>query len=168
MTPKKYYYIILSIIGGLAVVGAGGYTYALSLVNQSSQKLATQLGKAAVADEQIDNLKLTKLTFTKKIMPILSEIEAAMPKTKNQTDLLAQLQDAAQQSGIDISSVSFAPVQDKLPSNTTQTTAANGMLIMPVNFSVQGSFAQLQAFLARVENLSRVTAVTNLTVTRSG
>jgi Tfp pilus assembly protein PilO len=168
MTPKQYNFIILSVIGGLLVAGAAGYIYAFNLINQSSQSLAVQLGKASVADEQISNLKLTKQTYTQKIVPILPEIEAAMPKTKNQTELLAQLQDAAVKSGISISSVSFAAVQDKLPSNTTQTTAANGMLIMPVSFSVEGSFTQLQAFLGRVESLKRITAVTNLTVTRSG
>jgi len=168
MNPRRYFFIIIGLLVGVMVVGAAGYAWALILVSQNSHQLAMQLGEQEAADAQITNLQLTAKAYETKIVPILSEIQTAMPKTKNQTDLLLQLQQSAQASGIAISNVTFAPAQDKLPSNATQTTIQNGLLVMPVSFSVTGSFAQLQSFLERVENLSRVTAVTNLTVSRSG
>jgi Tfp pilus assembly protein PilO len=64
-----------------------------------------------------------------------------------------------------ISSVAFASALG-LPNDTSQTVADGSVLALPISFQVQGSFAQLQLFLTKVENLSRYTNVTTLSISR--
>jgi len=161
MTPKKYYQNIVGIILGLLVLGGGGYWYALTVLSDTSQKLATQMGMASSADDRIANLQNTKNLYDKEIAPILTQLNDALPSTPDQTQILTQLQKMAQTTGVSLSTVTFIKT-------TTNGSSIGGVVALPMSFQVTGSYAQLQNFLAEAENLSRLTTVDSLTVSRSG
>ena len=163
MTPKKYYQIIVGITLSLVVVGGVGYWYAVNMLMAASQNLATQMGIESSADLLITNLQATKLLYDREISPILPQINNALPTGSNQTQILAQLQQVAKSSGAALSAVSFPPGV-----STAGGASGGGIVALPISFQVSGSFSQLQNFLAGVENLSRLTTVNSLTVSRSG
>ena len=165
MTPKRFFFILLGI--GVLVLGAAGtgYYFALTFVQSTSTRLAAQMAEQTAADDKLSYLAKLKAQYTRDIVPILPLIEQALPRTKNQTEVLAQLQTIAGESGLVISQVTFASPTG-LPTATSQTIPSGGVLALPISFQVSGSFAQLQNFLTKVETLSRFTNVTTLSVTR--
>ncbi len=166
MKPKQFFYILVGVAVALAGAAGYGYYYALTMVTTTGTQLATQLGQQNAADNQIEYLGRLQNQYNREIVPILSRLDDVLPHTKNQTELLAQLQTLAASAGLTISSVTFTSPQG-LPTNVTQTIpAGSGVLALPINFQVSGSFAQLQSFLTSVENLSRFTNVTTLSITR--
>jgi Tfp pilus assembly protein PilO len=165
MTPKRFFYLLLG-SGLLVLVAAGvGYYYALTFIQGTQNQLATQLAEQSAADDQLTYLGKLKNQYAHDIVPILPLIEQALPHTKNQTELLSQLQQIAQESGLSITSVSFTSGQG-LPTATSQTVQNGTVLALPISFQISGSFTQLQTFLTKVETLSRFTNVTTLSVTR--
>ncbi len=167
MKPKQFFYVLLGAITAFVVAGGAGYYYALTNLKATTDKLAVQLAEQASAEEQIQYLNRLKNQYNREIEPILPLIEDALPRAKNQTAILAQLQTIAGGSGLALSNVNFtSPVG--LPTATSQTVAAGNVLALPITFQVQGSYGQLQSFLAKVEHLSRFTSVTTLTVTTTG
>jgi Tfp pilus assembly protein PilO len=166
MNPKKFFFIILGVIGALVLTGAAGYYFALTHIHATATRLSGQLGDQAAAQEQLDATARLKSQYARDIAPIRTMIDEALPRTKNQTEILSQLQRVASDVGLQISSVSF-PSPTGLPTSTSQTVKAGEVLALPINFELQGSFTQLQTFLARVETLSRFTNVTTLSVSRA-
>lgn len=165
MNPKKFFYVLVGILAALVLTGGGGYYYALTMLQSTSQQLASKQAEQIAADEQLDGLNKMKSQYTKDIAPILPLMDQALPRTKKQTEVLAQLQRIAKESGLTITSVSL-PSASGLPTATSQTVPTGQVLALPIAFDVSGSFSQLQTFLTKVETLSRFTNVTNLTVTR--
>jgi Tfp pilus assembly protein PilO len=53
-----------------------------------------------------------------------------------------------------------------LPTSVSQTVKAGNVLALPISFQLSGSYAQLQLFTSRVENLNRFTNITNLAISR--
>jgi Tfp pilus assembly protein PilO len=165
MKPKQFFYILLGGIVALVLVGGAGYYFALANVKATSDKLASQLAEQAAADKQTQYVSRIKNQYAREIMPILPLMDDALPRSKNQTEILVQLQRIAGESGLTISSVGFAsPIG--LPTATSQTVASGAVLALPISFQVQGSFAQLQTFLTKVEALNRFTNITTLSVSR--
>jgi Tfp pilus assembly protein PilO len=165
MKPKQFFFVLIGVIGVLLAAGGGGYYFALQQVAATSQRLSVQLGEQGAADGQLQELTRVKNQYDREVVPLLPLIEEVLPRTKNQTEILAQLQRIAAESGLNLGAVTFASPQG-LPGPTSQTTKSGAVLALPINFQVQGSFAQLQSFLTKVETLNRFTNVTNLVVTR--
>lgn len=162
MTPKKYFRIIITISVCLVMIGGGGYWYGLTRLSEASSTLAAQNTMSQTADNRIANLKNTELHYHKEIEPILGQINEALPAAPNQTKILAQLQVAAKTTGAVLSAVSFEDSQGV----STKPVAA-GVTALPMSFQVVGSYAQAQAFLAEIENLSRLTTVDSLTASNT-
>ncbi|HSX02043.1 MAG TPA: type 4a pilus biogenesis protein PilO [Candidatus Saccharimonadia bacterium] len=165
MKPKQLFFILIAITTLLVAAGGAGYYYALTTVQTTQTKIADQEAQSNAADAEIQYIGKLSTQYAHEIVPILPLIDEALPRTKNQTEILAQLQSLAGGAGLAISSVTFASAQG-LPTNTSQTVASGGVLALPISFQVQGSYAQLQTFLTSVENLSRYTNVTTLAITR--
>ena len=167
MKPKQFFYILLGVIAAFVIAGGVGYYYALGSLKTISDKLAAQQAEQNSADEQIQYLDKLKNQYKRDIIPILPLIDDALPHTKNQTAILTQLQNVAGSSGLNLSSVNFASPTG-LPTSISQTVASGSVLALPINFQVQGSYGQLQTFLAKVEHLSRFTSISTLSVTTAG
>lgn len=166
MSPKKFFFIMLGVLGALVLAGGGGYYVALTNIKTTSTNLSQALADQTAAADTLDKLTKLQFQYNHEIVPIIPLIDAALPRTKNQTAILAQLQNIAGAAGLNLTAVTF-PSPVGLPTNTSQTVAAGAALALPVSFQLQGSFQQLQTFLTSVENLNRFTNVTTLAVTRS-
>jgi Tfp pilus assembly protein PilO len=165
MKPKQFFYVVLGIIGVIVALGGAGYYFGLKYLNSQSQALATKLAQQKSMDDQIESLDRLQRQYKRDIEPILPLVDAALPRDKKQTEILAQLQSIAQNVGLQITSISM-PSPLGLPTSVSQTIKAGNVLALPISFQLAGSYTQLQEFTARVENLNRFTNVTNLAISR--
>lgn len=165
MKPKQYFMVLLGIFGVTLVIAGVGYYFALKMLGSRSQDLAAQLAAQQSADERIENLSRLKRQYDRDIVPILPLLDQALPRDKKQTEILAQLQNIAADSGLSIASVSM-PSPLGLPTSVSQTVKAGTVLALPISFQLSGSYEQLQSFTAKVENLNRFTNITNLAISR--
>lgn len=165
MKPKQFFYVILGSIAVTLLLAGGGYYLALRHLQAQSAALGGRLVDQSQAEEDIDKLTRLKRQYDREIVPILPLMEAALPRDKKQTEILAQLQTIAGQAGLQITSVSM-PSPLGLPTGVSQTIKAGSVLALPISFQLSGSYAQLQTFTARVERLNRYTNITNLAITR--
>jgi Tfp pilus assembly protein PilO len=166
MTPKKLFYVLLALTG-LGIVGTGyGYYWANGLLGNATSTLSKQLAARDDADTTIAQLIHLQRQYSLEVTPILPQLDSILPHTKNQSQILLQLQTIANNAGLSIRSLTL-PTSDGLPSATSQTIAAGGVLALPVTFSLGGSYNQLQTFLTQVENLDRFTSVTSLSIQHS-
>jgi len=163
MKPKQFFYVLLGVMALLVAAGGGGYYLALGRLQTNSKTLSVQLAEQAAAGEQIERLTRLKFQYNRDIVPILPLIDAALPRDKKQTEILAQLQNIAAASGLSITSVSM-PSPLGLPTSVSQTIKAGAVLALPISFQLSGTYDQLQAFTARIERLNRFTNVTNLAI----
>ncbi len=167
MTPKKFFFVLLGIIGGLLAAGGYGYYYGLQELSKASQNLAQQLGKQDAAASQLNRLITIKRTYELDVVPLMPRMNAALPQTKNQSELLALMEQTARSAGASLSKVSFSGAPG-LPSSTSQTIRSGNVLAIPISFEVRGSYGQLQNFLVKIENLSRLTTVGSISLNRNG
>lgn len=165
MNPKQFFFILLGGILALVLLGGGGYYLTYSKIHATSNNLSQHLANQAATEDQLTAIDHLQFTYNRDIKPILPLIDQALPRTKNQTEILAQLQTIAGNSGLVLTGVSF-PSASGLPNNSSQTVASGSVLALPINFQINGSYAQLQQFLTLTENLSRFTNVTTLSVSR--
>src|SRR4051812_48941213 len=133
MKPKQYFMILIGFFGALVLAGGGGYYLALKELNSQSGKLSVGLASQADADAKIENLSRLKRQYTKDIEPILPMLDKALPRDKKQTEILAQLQSIAAQSGLQITSVNL-PSPIGLPTSVSQTIKSGAVLALPISF----------------------------------
>lgn len=166
MTPKQFFYVILGINLAVLLASGAGYYFAVKYIRTTSANLSAQLAEQNAAQDQLDSLTKLQYQYNHAIIPILPLLDQALPATKNQTEILAQLQRIATNTGLQLTSISL-PAPAGLPTSTSQTVATGTVLALPINFELTGSYSQLQAFLTQVENLNRYTNVTTLSVSRA-
>lgn len=166
MTPQRFSIILGSIIALMVVLGGVGYYFALNHLLAGTAQLRADLTESAQAQADLDALAVAKRTYDRDIKPIVPLVNGALPKTKQQTEILAQLQRLAAASGLTISGITL-PSTTGLPTATSQTTKAGDVLALPLSFQLTGSYSQLQAFLTKAETLNRFTNVTTLAISRA-
>lgn len=167
LTPKRFSLVlgvILAICLGLAGVG---YFYGARMIGSQTTQLEQGLTQQAQAEADAQALAQAKHQYTKTVEPSLPLIDAALPQTKQSTQILAQLQNLAGSMGLTLSSITL-PSPAGLPGPTSQTVAASGVLALPITFQLTGSYSQLQAYLGKVETLNRFSNVTTLSVASGG
>lgn len=165
MKPKQFFYVALGLFVVLAVGGGYGYYLGLTYVHQKSDALAEKLAAQTAADQQIDDIEKLQHQYNRDITPIIPLIDAALPRAKKQTEILAQIQRIAQSVGLQITGVTM-PNPAGLPSEVSQTIQAGTVLALPINFKVSGTYPKLQAFTSQIESLNRYTNVTTLAISR--
>ncbi|HVE81139.1 MAG TPA: type 4a pilus biogenesis protein PilO [Candidatus Dormibacteraeota bacterium] len=164
MKPNKFFVILVIAIVTLLVLGGFGYYMVSQSLSNGTRILSQKLADEQLADERLSQLNDLEEQY-KKLTPLLGDIEAALPKTKQQSELALQLQDIATQSGMSITNLTFQP-NTTLPNTISQTVKLGDVLAIPVTFNLGGSYAQLQSFLQKQERLNRYTSVTNLNINR--
>ena len=163
MTPKKLFYILISIMVVVVVGGGVAYYLGMQRLKVTTAEIQTKLAEQKTNEDTLASLRAAKTRYQRDIVPILPTIAAVLPPTKNQSEILIQLQTLARSSGLSISSASF-PAAGTLPSQTSQTVKAGDALALPITFQVRGRYDQLQTFLTSLETLQRLTTVTNLVI----
>ncbi len=162
MTTQQFFYgavgaLVLTVIG----VGVGDY-YASGAIHSKTLGLKQQLATQVVLDEQINQLIALKKAY-QKLLPLVPQIDAALPRDKQQSEIALQLQRLATSAGMSLPSVTFAGTTT-LPSATSQTVRSGNVLALPLSFQLAGTYDQLQTFLTSLENLNRYTGLSNLSI----
>jgi Tfp pilus assembly protein PilO len=165
MNSKQFYYVILGAMGLLAITGAVGYYFATRMLTDQTKQLATRLGDVQIAQDKVDSLQKLKFQY-QRISPIIPKLNAALPATKQQSEIVLQLQQLAAQAGMSLPATSFAPIST-LPGPTSQTVKAGDALAIPVSFQLTGNYDQLIKFLQSLERQGRYTNVTMLSVSKN-
>lgn len=165
MKPKKFFFILIGVMVILTGLGGAGYYFAVKYLYTASTNLEAQYIAQNDADEKVEQIIRLKTQYNKDIVPFQGVIDAALPRTKNQTQILTQIERLAVESGLQISSVSFP--NSAGPTATSQAVKAGLVLALPVSFQTTGTYAQLKTFLSKLESLNRYTSITNLTVSKT-
>ncbi len=165
MKPQTFTYVLIGVLAVLLVLGGVGYYFGIRYMQTESARLAASNAELEAAEARLSALARAKRTYDREVTPNATIIEAALPRQKSQSEILAQLQRIAGSNGLTISSVSF-PSPVGLPSGTSQTVKSGTVLALPITLQIKGSYGQLQNFLRGVENLNRFTNVTSLNITR--
>ncbi len=164
MSARRFYFGALGGLGVLVAIGVAGDYFATVTLRKQKTVLQTRLAFDEVTSNKIIQLAELEKTY-KKLKPLVPQIQAALPKSKQQSEVALQLQKLAASAEMTIPSVSFTAPKD-LPNATSQTIAENGVLALPVTFQMEGTYPKLQTFLRSVENLNRYTGVSSLSISR--
>ncbi|HSX14857.1 MAG TPA: type 4a pilus biogenesis protein PilO [Candidatus Saccharimonadales bacterium] len=165
MKPKKFFFILLGLCLVLTIVLGGGFYMGIKKIRTQTGALARTAADATLAQEHLDQLSDLKKQF-QELQPALAKLNVALPTDKNQSEVVLQIQQLAANAGMKLPSASFQ-ANNGLPTSTSQTVRSGDVLALPINFQLSGSYDQLQAFLASVENLGRYSNVSALSITRA-
>jgi type IV pilus assembly protein PilO len=137
--------LLASMVGGLAVVAAGGY---LLLVAPQRSKAADLSKQVAAAQSQLaaaqSAARLGRQHQQVRIADVF-RLGKAMPTTPDIPDVLLELNRISNDSGIVFQSITPGAA-----------TPANGYSVLPISLVFQGNYYNLNDFLFRVRNLVRV------------
>jgi Tfp pilus assembly protein PilO len=162
--PKHFFFILIGlIVAGVAAMGAG-YYFQTKKVKEQTKVLGERLADAEVAGEMTNQLRLLEKQY-RKIEPLIPALDKALPRTKNQTEVLMQIQKLAVRSGLELPGATLNATTG-VPTPISQTAKDSDVLAMPVNFQLTGSYEQMRAFLQGLEGFNRYSKVTSLNVSR--
>lgn len=163
MNPKRFSFIL---IGLLVVLTAGigyGYWVGKQTLSSATSKLSGALADRDQADQTISQLISLKRQYEQDVVPVMPKLDAFLPTSKEQTQILLQLQELASRHNVGIGVINL-PNPTALPSGTSQAIASGGLYALPVTLNASGSYANLQAFVKDIEQLNRFVNITTLTV----
>ncbi|MGH2829083.1 MAG: type 4a pilus biogenesis protein PilO [Actinomycetota bacterium] len=126
--------------------------------------------RAAKSEETSLRLQIRALEAARRDAPAvqarLAKFDLLLPKTADLPVFIRQVQEAANQSGVDLSSIAPSP---PAPLSTGQgadpALAGRGVFTLNVVLQVSGGFFRIESFLRRLESLQRVSVVNNLAIT---
>lgn len=168
MTPKIMYYILLAIISVLIVAGAGAYYISHNRLQTKISRVEQLNADIVLAREKLRNLQNLEQLYDN-IRPLEDKMARMLPEDKKQSEVAAKIYTMIDSAGLEGSGIAFESTNG-VPSTQSQTSAGDveNVRVMPVNFSVEGSYTQLQAFLDKIERQERLMQVTSLSIQRSG
>src|SRR5437762_12617137 len=92
MKPKQFFFVVMGVLAVVAGGGGVGYYYGLQFLQAQSTQLSAKLAAQKVADQQITSIQTLQHQYNRDIVPIMPPIEAALPRNKKQTEILAQIE----------------------------------------------------------------------------
>jgi Tfp pilus assembly protein PilO len=166
MKPKQYFFALLGIAVVLTAGGAVAYYYASQALHARTESLRTKLAEIDVAEARISNMVQLKRLY-QEAAPDLSRLDEVLPRQKNQTEIILQLEKLASNAGLTFPGTAFQPVT-ALPGPTAQTAPKGDALSMPITMTLTGTYDQLQAFLKALEQLGRYNSVSQIAINKAG
>lgn len=172
MTPKRYYYILVSLAIVLMLMIAGSALGSDKILSLEAANLSKLKAESQSIEELQDSLIRNKSDLTR--YKELNEIaKAIVPQDKDQAQTIREIVNIARSSGIDrLSSVTFPSSTlggVGVNNNITQVTKVpgiNGVFLLPITVTVNDdnavTFSQLIAFLSGLEQNRRTAQVTSL------
>lgn len=168
MTAKKLNLVLLGFIGLIVLATAGGYYLLSTRLGSVIDQVTTKEEDILLASEEIDNLKILQgeLSRIEEIKPIIDE---ALPKSKDASAAIAQIQTMANRNGIRIISINFEATKG-LPSESSQTrpsTVVPTVSTVPVTLETELiPYESLKQFLRDLLAIRRNANVSELLITR--
>jgi Tfp pilus assembly protein PilO len=163
--PKQFFYVLIGVSGLLVAILGYGYYFEVNRIKTKTAALAKTAADAAVAAEHVDQLSDLKQQF-RELAPVLAKLDVALPRDKNQSEVVLQIQQLAAGAGMQLPSANFQ-ANNGLPTATSQTVKSGDVLALPISFQLSGSYDQLQTFLQSMEKLGRYSNVASLSITKA-
>jgi hypothetical protein len=135
--------LIALIALGFGLAGIGGYFLLIGPQNSKAAALNKQIADTNQAIDSARALTLQAKTDAKIRVADLFRLTKAMPDQTDMSDILLELNQVAQDSGISFEQIT--------PSATA--VALNGYEAIPITVQFQGNFYELSDFLYRLRNL---------------
>lgn len=161
MSPKKFFYVLCGIAAVVVLGGGAGYYLASQALKAETANLSRRLADEQAGEQQLSSLDDLQKQY-ERLTPLLPVVNSALPNEKNQSTLALQLRNIAEQSGMNLTGLTFSASTQ--PGPTSQTIPDGAVLAIPVSFKLAGTYDQLQQFLGLQEHLDRYTSVTSLTI----
>ncbi|MGB2875558.1 MAG: type 4a pilus biogenesis protein PilO [Gaiellaceae bacterium] len=134
---------IVLIVVGLLVVGLGGYFILISPLHSKAASLDKQIADTQSSIDSARALTLQAKRGAKIRVADLFRLTKAMPDQTDMADIVLELNQVAQDSGITFEQITPA----------TTAVALSGYEAIPITVEFQGDFYQLSDFLYRLRNL---------------
>lgn len=168
MIPQKLFYILLGLIVIIVLGGGAGYYFGHVWLSEKIDELEGLRAEAIVAQEELDRLQELEIAY-EDIQELEEKTNRILPEDKLQSEVASQIFAMIDGAGLNGGSISFQSTGG-IPGRTTQTDegSLNEVLVMPVNFSVSGTYQELLLFLDNVERQERFMQVTSLNINRGG
>ena len=163
MTPKRFSFALIGLLVMLAGGIGYGYWVGKATVSASTTKLSGALADRDQADQTISQLIELKRQYEQDVVPVMPKVDAFLPTSKQQSQVLLQLETLASRHNVNISVINM-PNPASAPSSTSQAVASGGLFALPITMNTSGSYSNLQSFLKDVEQLNRFVNVTTLTI----
>ena len=121
-------------------------------IEQQNKKLSDEIRDLSVASI---NIQLQKNR--------LAQIQRQIPATYNQSEFIASLNQAAADSGVTISSVSFSSAVDaQLPTAASNNISTGRLVQVPVTIAATGNYDALRNFVNGIQHIERIDLATNV------
>lgn len=140
----------------------------MALFRPESSHLKAAHSDYAAAQQQVTKLQgqVSSLVALEKQIPAdsqrLNVYQAAVPKTPDLQDVLAQLHNAAITSGVQLSSVS--PSGPPSGRSGSSSTPAGGPQPVQLSMSATGTYAQLMSFITQLTQMPRTLVVDSASI----
>jgi len=151
--------VVISALVGLFVI----LIWLVAVFNPEGHKLAnvnSQVEQAQSAQSALQ-LRLAKLRHYSKesaqFIALGQRLSAAVPATTDVYDYITAISNAAQASGVKVSSLDPSGPQ-----------AAGNVTVIPVTVSASGNYGQTLAFIKALDALPRLTVITQISITGGG
>lgn len=166
MTPKRLFFFLLGLLAITAVSGLSAYYLSHQKLSQKIDTTSRLTADIVLERERLKDMQ--KLDSDYGDSRELSEkAERVLPGDKQQSEVTAQLFALIDQAGLNGSGITYEATSGS-PSERSQTGSSQveGVLVMPANFQVTGSYRQLLQFLHNIERNERIMQVKSLDIGR--
>ncbi len=165
-SSQALFYVLVGLLALILVGGGYAYVWAHELLVSQRQSIAKD--RLEVIDEQKRTEQLVTLSRRyNEAKAKLDDINRALPRDSQQTEILLSIQSAASEAGVSLPSIQFTGQAQLANPQLNQATLAQGFYVVPISLKLSGSYDQLQSFLDKLEHLSRYNSVTTLTLTKT-
>lgn len=161
------------IIGAVVTVLASAlfYVFLVRPVNSKIAAVKKEIEDARTQESQL-RLQIRALEDARRssteVQARLAKFDLLLPRTSDLPNFIRQLQEAADLSGIDLTSIAPSPPTALATGpGTDPALAGKGVFTINVVLQVGGGFFRIKNFLERLEGLKRVVLVQNLSITPS-
>jgi|GEM_PF-6681088 len=165
MKPKLLFFIMLGLLVVAIGASAASYVYVSNILQNTRDEFAKKELELTYSYDHLQYLEQLE-TSTEDLENDLGGLTSIYPERKMQAQVILQLRRLANDTGVSIEGdgITFPPT-DGLPSAKSQLSeseAVGGLVGMPVELSISGSFDDTMTFLKDLENFRRLINIASL------
>lgn len=165
MKPKLLFFIMMGVLVLAIGSSAAGYMYTSTILKTTRDEFASKELELEYSYDHLRYLEQLELS-TEELENDLGGLTSIYPEKKMQAQIILQLRRLADDTGVNIEGegISFPPT-DGLPSANSQLSeseAVGGLVGMPVQLTIGGSFDDTMTFLEDLENFRRLINIASL------
>lgn len=166
MKAKSLHYTLLSIIGMALVAGIGGYYLGHQQLDEKIDTLKELNSDIVAARETRSRLEGLEQTY-EEARSLEDKSERILPEEKQQSEVTSRIFAMIDDAGLSSEDISYRGTNG-VPNRTTQTDDGplDDVLVMPADFTIEGTYPELLVFLESVERQERLMQVTSLNISR--